>query len=91
MPHRIPRSAFAFDSVPSAEDGERSHGRSRRRERNIAREARRSEARRDETGREEEAKVKESGELLMMHGHGHRRILDTNVTPVSSIKLRDSA
>lgn len=24
----------------------------------------------------------------MMHGHGHRRILDTSVTPVSSIKLR---
>lgn len=45
--------------------------------------------RRDEARRE--AKVKESGELLMMHGHGHRRILDTNVTPVSSIKLRDSA
>jgi len=32
--------------------------------------------------------VKESGELLMMHGHGHRRILDTSATPVSSIKLR---
>lgn len=52
-------------------------------------EARRGKARRDEARRE--AKVKESGELLMMHGHGHRRILDTNVTPVSSIKLRDSA
>lgn len=57
-------------------------------------EARRGEAKRGETRRDEarrEAKVKESGELLMMHGHGHRRILDTNVTPVSSIKLRDSA
>jgi len=32
--------------------------------------------------------VKESGELLMMRGHGHRRILDTSATPVSSIKLR---
>jgi len=54
----------------------------------------RGQARRDETRREarrEAAKVKESGDLLMMHGHGHRRILDTNVTPVSSIKLRDSA
>lgn len=50
----------------------------------------RGEARRGEK-RREAAKVKESGELLMMHGHGHRRILDTNVTPVSSIKLRDSA
>lgn len=58
----------------------------------VRRTCARGQARRDETRREtrrEAAKVKESGELLMMHGHGHRRILDTNVTPVSSIKLRD--